>query len=155
MLSLRRNSPGLTFIELVVTIAVLGVLAAVAMPLVEVSVKRAKELELRRSLRQIREGIDRFKLEYDKAKGNAKDAREEFKKRVSADRSGYPLSLDELVETKVLRRVPRDPMSRDGKWITRSYSDSLDATMTDEKDIFDIRSSSTKVALDGTTYDTW
>ncbi len=155
MLHLRRNGQGLTFIELVVTIAVLGVLAAVAMPLVEVSVKRAKELELRRSLRQIREGIDRFKLEYDKAKGNAKDVREEFKKRVSADRSGYPLGLDELVETKVLRRVPRDPMSRDGKWITRSYSDSLDATMTDEKDVFDIRSSSTKVALDGTTYDTW
>ncbi|MBI5167311.1 MAG: prepilin-type N-terminal cleavage/methylation domain-containing protein, partial [candidate division NC10 bacterium] len=64
MLHLRRNGQGLTFIELVVTIAVLGVLAAVAMPLVEVSVKRARELELRRSLRQIREGIDRFKLEY-------------------------------------------------------------------------------------------
>lgn len=155
MLSLKRNCSGLTFIELVVTIAVLGILAAVAMPLVEVSVKRAKELELRRALRQVREGIDRFKLEYDKAKGNAKDAKEEFKKRVSADRSGYPLNLEDLVETKVLRRIPRDPMSRDGGWVTRSYSDSLDATITDGKDVFDVRSSSTAKALDRTTYETW
>ena len=141
--------------ELLITVTVLGVLASAAMPLVEVTVTRTKELELRRALRQIREGIDRFKLEYDKARQNAKDAQESFKTRVSIDRSGYPLTLEEMVETKILRRIPKDPISGEDQWITRSYSDSLTSTLTDGRDVYDIRSASTATALDGSTYDTW
>lgn len=150
-----RTTRGLTLIELLVSIAVLGVLASVAMPLVHVSVTRTRELDLRRALRTVREGIDLFKTEYDKARGNARDARTDFKKRVSVDRTGYPLTLDELVETKILRRIPRDPMNPDGKWITRSFSDNPDSSLSDGKDIWDIRSASKAVALDGTTHDTW
>jgi len=146
---------GLTLIELLVSIAVLGVLAGVAMPLVQVSVQRTHELELRRALRKLREGIDQFKAEYDKAKGNARDARNEFKKRISVDRTGYPLTLEEMVETKILRRIPRDPMTLEGKWIARSFSDNTDSSLSDAKDVYDIRSASKAVALDGTTYDTW
>jgi len=150
-----RSPRGLTFIELLVSIAVLGVLAAVAMPLVQVSVARTRELELRRSLRQLREGIDFFKAEYDKARTNAKDAREALKEKVSADRTGYPLTLDEMVATKILRRIPRDPMNPDGKWVTRSFSDNPDSSLSDGKDVYDVRSASKVVAQDGTTYDTW
>ncbi len=150
-----RTTRGLTLIELLVAIAVLGVLASVAMPLVHVSVTRTRELDLRRALRTLREGIDLFKAEYDKARGNARDARTDFKKRVSVDRTGYPLTLDELVETKILRRIPRDPMNPEGKWITRSFSDNPDSSLSDGKDVWDIRSASKAVALDGTTYDTW
>jgi general secretion pathway protein G len=146
---------GLTLIELLVCVAVLGVLAGVAMPLVQVSVRRTKELELRRSLRQLREGLDRFKIEYDKAKANAQDARSEFRKRLSVDRTGYPLTLDELTETKILRRIPKDPMTEDGKWVTRSYSDNPESSLSDNKDVWDLRSASKAVASDGTTYDTW
>ncbi|HSD51773.1 MAG TPA: prepilin-type N-terminal cleavage/methylation domain-containing protein [Candidatus Methylomirabilis sp.] len=146
---------GFTLIELLVSIAVLGVLAGVAMPLVQVSVMRTRELDLRRGLRTMREGIDLFKVEYDKARGNVRDARTDFKKLVSVDRTGYPLTLDELVETKVLRRIPRDPMTPDGKWITRSFSDNPDSSLSDGKDVWDIRSASKAVALDGTTYDSW
>jgi len=142
-------------IELLVSISVLGILAAAAMPLAQVSAVRTRELELRRSLRQLRDGIDRFKAEYDKAKGNAKEAREEFKKKVSIDRTGYPLTLDELVETKILRRIPRDPLDAEGKWVTRSYSDNPDSSLSDAKDVFDLHSANKRVALDGTTYDTW
>lgn len=149
------NQKGLTLVELLITIAVLGILASAAMPLLETTARRTKELELRRSLREIREGIDRFKAEYDKAKQNAKDAQEIFKGRVSTDRSGYPLTLEELVETKVLRRIPKDPMVREGRWVTRSYSDRLDATLTDGRDVYDVRTASRAPALDGTTYDTW
>lgn len=154
----RRRFPayrGVTLVELVVVLAVLSVLAAVAMPLAEVTAKRSRELELRRSLRELREGIDRFKVEYDKARGNAKDKREIFVQRVSVDRTGYPLTPQELVETKILRQIPRDPMAPDTPWITRSYTDSLDSSVTDARDVWDVRSSSTAKALDGTTHNTW
>ncbi|KRT69615.1 MAG: type II secretory pathway, pseudopilin PulG, general secretion pathway protein G [candidate division NC10 bacterium CSP1-5] len=149
------DTRGFTLVELLITLTVLGVLASVAMPLVEVTVKRTREIELRRGLREIREGIDRFKVDYDKARQNARDAREIFKARVSSDRSGYPLTLEELVETKTLRRIPKDPMSTEGRWVIRSYSDSLDTTLTDRRDIYDVRSASTATAMDGSRYETW
>ncbi len=149
------DTRGFTLVELLITLTVLGVLASVAMPLVEVTVKRTREIELRRGLREIREGIDRFKVDYDKARQNARDAREIFKARVSSDRSGYPLTLEELVETKTLRRIPKDPMSTEGRWVIRSYSDSLDTTLTDRRDIYDVRSASTATAMDGSRYDAW
>ena len=149
------KAPGLTLIELLVTISILGILAAVAMPLAQTTATRTRELELRRNLRQIRDGLDRFKAEYDKAKANVVDARQDFKKKVSVDRSGYPLTLDELVETKILRRVPPDPMTADGKWVMRSFSDNPESSLSDAKDVYDIQSASKAVALDGTRYDTW
>ncbi len=142
-------------IELLVTISVLGILAGVAMPLAQTTAARTRELELRRNLRLIREGLDRFKAEYDKAKANMADARQEFRKKVSMDRSGYPLTLEEMVETKTLRRVPLDPMTADGKWVLRSFSDNPDSSLSDGKDVYDLRSASTATALDGTRYDTW
>jgi general secretion pathway protein G len=156
----RRVSPcagrrGVTLIELVVSIAILGVLASIAMPLAQVAATRTRELELRRDLRKIRESIDQFKLEYDKAKANTRDQRADFRKRVSVDRTGYPLTLDEMVETKILRRVMRDPMSPDGKWVTRSFSDNPESSLSDGKDVYDIRTANKGVALDGTKYETW
>lgn len=147
--------PGVTLIELLVAVTVLGILAGVAMPMAQVTATRTRELELRRNLRKIREGIDQFKAEYDKARGNARDARDVFKKKVSTDRSGYPLTLEEMVETKVLRRIPPDPMSADGAWVPRSFSDNPDTSLSDGKDVYDIRSASQATALDGTRYDTW
>ncbi len=156
MSRLRIRAPrGLTLIELLISIAVLGVLASVAMPLVQVSVTRTRELELRRALRKIREGIDQFKAEYDRARTNVQGSRTDFKKLVSVDRTGYPLTLDEMVQTKILRRIPRDPMTPDGKWVARSFSDNTDSSLSDGKDVYDIRSARKAVALDGTTYDTW
>jgi general secretion pathway protein G len=146
---------GVTLIELLVVVAVLGILAGVAMPLARTTATRTRELELRRDLRKIRESIDQFKAEYDKAKGNVVDAREVFKKKVSVDRTGYPLTLDEMVETKILRRVPQDPMTPDGKWVIRSFSDNPESSLSDGKDVYDIQSASKAVALDGTHYDTW
>ncbi len=153
--SARGRRGGFTLIEVVVTVAILAILATAALSLAHVTAQRTRELELRRGLRVVREGIDRFKLEYDKARANIKDAREVFKGKVTLDRTGYPLALDELVETKVLRRVPRDPMMPDGEWVTISYSDNPDSSLSDGKDVFDVRSKSQAKGLDGTTYDTW
>lgn len=151
----RPRRSGVTLIELLVAVAVLGILAGVALPLAQVTAIRTRELELRRGLRSVRQGIDQFKAEYDKARTNVRDAREVFKRKVSVDRTGYPLTLDELVETKILRRVPQDPMTADGKWVARSFSDNPESSLSDAKDVYDIRSASKAVALDGTKYDTW
>jgi general secretion pathway protein G len=71
------------------------------------------------------------------------------------DRSGYPLTLEEMVETKTLRRIPLDPMTADGKWVLRSFSDNPESSLSDAKDVYDIRSASKATALDGTRYETW
>ena len=146
---------GVLYLALLFSVVLIGIATAVAMPLAETTVRRSKELELRRTLRELREGIDRFKVEYDKARNKAKDAREVFVQRVSVDRTGYPLTLQEMTETKILRRVPRDPLAPDTPWVTRSYSDSPDSSVSDSRDVWDIRSSRTVKALDGTPYNTW
>ena len=151
----RERSGGVTLIELVVSVAILGILATVAMPLARTTATRTRELELRRDLRKLREGIDQFKLEYDKARSNVREARQDFRKLVSVDRTGYPLTMEEMVETKILRRIPRDPMTPDGKWVIRSFSDNPESSLSDAKDVYDVRSASKAVALDGTKYETW
>lgn len=150
---MRRR--GFTLIEALVTVALLGILASAALSLGQVTARRTREIELGRSLRVLREGIDRFKAEYDRARVGAGDAREVFRKKVTMDRTGYPLTLDELVEAKVLRRIPRDPMTPGGRWITISYSDHPDSSLSDQRDVYDVRSASRETGLDGTTYDTW
>ena len=141
-----RFLTGFTLIELVIVMAVLAILASVAMPLVRVSVKKGKELELRRDLRIIRQAIDKYKENYDKHL---------YKKEEEVDRSGYPKTLEELVEKKILRRIPIDPFTAEADWITRSYTDDPETSITDGKDIFDIKSASEANAMDGTKYSEW
>lgn len=126
--------------------AVLAILASVAMPLARMSVKKGKELELRQDLRTMRQTIDKYKENYDKHL---------YKKEEEVDRSGYPKTLEELVEKKVLRRIPVDPFTGKAEWITRSYTDDPESSMSDGKDVFDIKSASDGTALDKTKYNEW
>lgn len=137
---------GFTLLELVIVMAVLAILASVAMPLARVSVKKGKELELRQNLRIMRQAIDKYKENYDKHL---------YKKEEEVDRSGYPKTLEELIEKKILRRMPVDPFTGKPDWIATSYTDDPESSMSDGKDIFDIRSASDKIALDKTKYSEW
>lgn len=141
-----KMKKGFTLIELVIVMAVLAILASVIMPLTRVSVKKGKELELRRDLRIIRQAIDKYKENYDKHL---------YKKEEEVDRSGYPKTLEELVEKKVLRRIPVDPFTGKVDWITRSYTDDPESSLSDGKDVFDISSASDGIALDGTKHSEW
>jgi len=152
---------GFTIIELVVTVAIIGVLVSVALPLAEVAVRRTKEQELRVALREIRTAID----EYRKA---ADDGRVERK----ADETGYPPSLDILVQgaanpkdparrrTYFLRRVPRDPFATEPAanpaqtWGLRSYQSPPDAPQPG-KDVYDVFSRATGRGLNGVPYREW
>ena len=145
---------GFTLIELVITVAIVALLASVALPLAEVTVQRNKEKDLRVALREIRTAIDAYKRAGDEGVIEKK-----------ADESGYPPTLAVLVEgvpdkrktdgTKVyfLRRVPADPVSGED-WGLRSYASSPTEPQAG-KDVFDVFSRSAERALNGTTYREW
>lgn len=145
---------GFTLIELMITVAIIALLASVALPLAEVTVQRGKEADLRRSLREIREAIDAYKRASDDGaieKGVGK--------------SGYPPALAALVEGAAdrkdpngarmyfLRRLPRDPISGE-EWGLRSYASPADAPQPGQ-DVFDVYSRSDEVGLNGVPYKDW
>lgn len=151
---------GLTLIELIIAMAILAILASVVLPLSEVTVTRSKEIELQRSLRQIRTAIDAYKADYDQAI-------EKKKIFVTLGDTGYPKTLENLVEgndwgglfsykKKYLRRIPRDPFDRnDDGWGLRSYTDEADTSVWGGEDVYDIYSQSDNTALNGTYYREW
>jgi general secretion pathway protein G len=157
----KNSSPGFTLIELVVTVAIVGLLAGIAVPTAELVVKRSKEQELRLALRHMREAIDRYKQAY-----------EEGRITKNLGESGYPPSLAALVEgvpdaknaekAKIyfLRRVPRDPMSAEADlsaaqtWGLRSYASEPDHP-EEGRDVFDVYSKSDGIALNGVPYREW
>jgi general secretion pathway protein G len=160
-IGVRRRERGFTFIELMMTLAIMATLAMVAVPLAQVVVQRDKEKELRRALADIRDAIDAYK--------KAADAGRIV---MSVGDSGYPKSLADLVEgvpdqrsptrSKIyfLRRLPKDPMAEDGReadasqWALRSYESEPDAPSAG-RDVFDVASKSRKVGLNGVPYALW
>lgn len=157
------NSRGLTLIELLVTLVILSILAAAALPYAEVTVRRQKELELKRSLREIRSAIDAFHEDWKFGKlSKAGDG-------VSDD--GYPQTLQVLVDgvetadakggtRKYLRRIPRDPFADHARptgeqWLLRGYQDEPDSTTWGGSDVYDVRSDAAGTALDGSKFKDW
>jgi len=155
-----KHIAGMTLIEMVIAMAILAILAAMVLPLAEVTVTRTKELELRRSLQVIRTAIDSYKEDYDKAVAEKKIF-------ATVGESGYPEELEILLEgedwgglypfkKKYLRRLPKDPFDRDDYgWGLRAYRDEADSTVWGGEDVFDVYSQSDAVALDGTSYRDW
>ena len=152
---------GFTLIELVVTVAIIAVLASIALPFNELVVQRSKEQELRRALRDMRDAIDAYKQASD-------DGR--IQKR--AGDSGYPKKLEDLVagvedqrspkkeRIYFLRRVPRDPLATDATlgpaetWGKRSYA-SPPEDPREGDDVFDVYSLAPGTGINGRAYKEW
>jgi general secretion pathway protein G len=143
---------GLTLIELIITVAIVGILACAALPVARFQVKRQKERELRRDLWEMRDAIDRYK-----------DAADRGGIQVKTDSVGYPPDLQTLVDgvdvqdkkVRFLRAIPVDPMTKSSDWGLRSNQDDPDSDSFGGQNVFDVYTKSYDTALDGTKYNTW
>ena len=154
-----RGQRGFTFVELLVVSTMLLILASAVMPLARVSIQRQRESDLRRSLREMRTAIDKFK--------DAADAGAIAPTDIQAGSENYPPSLDTLVNgvtknndatgvtLKFLRRVPYDPMTHSTEWGLRAYADRPDSTSWGGSNVFDVYTKSEGKALDGSKYRDW
>jgi general secretion pathway protein G len=148
----KAGERGLTLVELIVTVAILAILAAGAAPIARYKVKRDKERELKYYLWTMRDAIDKYK---DAADRNA------FQTKV--DSQGYPPDLETLVngvdvqgkKLKFLRRIPVDPMTGKAEWGMRSMQDDPTSDSYGGQSVFDVFSKSQGTALDGTKYSDW
>jgi len=153
-----RRPSGFTYIELIIATFILAILAAAIVPVAEVTAKRAKEVELRRNLRILRDAIDNYKQSVDLGLIGGTD--------VELGSEGYPPDLETLVEgvnqvgaldkkLKFLRRVPIDPMMHTTEWGFRSYQDEPDSRFWGRQNVYDVFTTSNETALDGTSYRDW
>jgi general secretion pathway protein G len=148
----HRGERGLTFVELIVTCAILSILAVCALPVARFEMKRQNERQLRYDLWMMRDAIDKYK---DAADRNA------FQTKI--DSQGYPPDLDTLVKgievqtkkVRFLRQIPIDPMTGKAEWGLRSMKDDPDSDSYSGDSVFDVYSKSQGTALDGTKYATW
>jgi len=152
---MKRN--GFSLIELLITLAVIGVLAALTVPVADLAVRRTREDDLRQGLRELRNAIDAYKR-----------ASDEGRIPKGGGESGYPPNLSLLAEGVLdvtrkpiyfIRRIPRDPFA-DGtarpedSWRTRAYEDPP-GMFRPGRDVFDVASSSDEIGTDRIPYREW
>ena len=151
---LNKNK-GFTLLELLVTLMVLSVLAAVTIPVLKNSQRRDREIELYQLLRQMREAIDNYKRAADAGIIN----------QPPAENFGYPESLDILVEgaprrtsggkVPFLRKIPADPITGRAEWALRSINDDPDTNSWGGGSVFDVHSMAKGTGLNGVPYKEW
>lgn len=156
---LLKNIRGVTIMELICVVAIMLILAAVAMPVSQTLIKKQKEMDLRKALREIRKAIDEFHIVAETFPG--------VRMQLDADNEDlYPQELEILVEgidlglavekkIKFLRRIPMDPMTNSIEWGLRSSRDDPDSDFWGGENVFDIYTKSEATALDGSKYKDW
>ena len=149
----KRSERGLTLIELIVTVAILAILASAAVPVARFKVKRDRERELRYDLWEMRDAIDHYK-----------DAADRGAFQTKVDSQNYPPDLETLVKgveaqggkkIRFLRSIPTDPMTKSKEWGLRSMQDDPDSDSWGGQSVFDVYTKSEGTGLDGSKYKDW
>jgi general secretion pathway protein G len=155
----QHRESGYTFVEMIVVAAIIMIMASAILPLAKVTAQRTREAELRRSLREMRTAIDKYK--------DAADLGQIGSLELKVGAENYPPDLQTLVDgvtaandatgrkLKFLRRIPVDPMTRGTEWGLRSYQDKPDADRWGGQNVFDVHTTFGGTALDGTKYKDW
>ena len=128
-----RAEAGFTLIELLIVIALIMILAGIAMVQYRNSLTGAEEAVLKTNLTRMRDALDQY----------------------YADKGRYPASLDTLVSDRYMREVPIDPMTRSNNtWVT-TLAEPDPSSPTGAPGIYDVKSGSDRIALNGTRYSSW
>ena len=176
----RRGVVGTTLLELVVSSVVLAVLSTIALPVAHLSVRRQKEIELRRALRDIRLALDTYHFlcrnSTARASGTARAGKTgtpviNIKIEDDPGLTCYPESLDVLVDgvktgernydLRFLRKIPSDPFNvsddehDEHGWRLRSTTDRKASSSWNRRNVFDVASANEFRALDGSYYKDW
>jgi general secretion pathway protein G len=130
---IRKQDAGFTLVELMIVMAIIGVLAMVAVPSYIKAIQHAREAVLREDLRTLREAIDSYTMDKQKA----------------------PQSLDDLLQDGYIKTIPEDPMTKSNTtWVTDS-SDAMHSLDQTDPGIDDVHSGSDETGSDGQAYNTW
>jgi general secretion pathway protein G len=121
-----REDKGFTLVELMIVVAIVGILATISVPSYQTSLMKARETVLRQDLFTIREVLDQHR----------------------ADQGKYPPSLGALVAAGYLRKLPKDPF-------TNSADTWQEISEPTEGGVFDVYSGSDLVGTNGTAYNQW
>jgi general secretion pathway protein G len=163
-----RRQAGISYIEMIATVAVLMIIASAIAPMARATNQRRKEIELRRALREIRQGIDVYRQFSEEAVQTPPFMGLPPGAKIPPRHPPYPEKLEDLVEgvgmlgvasasmkLKVLRHLPRDPMTNSKEWGMRCYEDEPDSTSWCGSNVWDVYTKSNATALDGTRYRDW
>jgi general secretion pathway protein G len=129
----RKNDAGFTLVELMIVMAIIGVLAVVAIPSYVGAIRQAREAVLKEDLHVMRSAIDSY----------------------TADKQKAPQSLQDLVTDGYLRSIPVDPMTRTAETWQTETSDALSSVDQSDPGINDVHSGSQESGSDGQSYSTW
>ena len=152
-----KRDGGFTLIEMIVTLAILAMLAGLAIPAARNDAKRRREVQLKYSLSELRRAIDSYKADCERGLVGPLDRK--------LNDECYPPKLEVLVEgihppnstktIRYLRAIPIDPMSDKAEWGLRSVQDEPDTSSWGEQNVYDVHSLSDATALNGTKYREW
>ena len=152
----RVSQRGFSLVELSATVALLGVMAGIALPVAHTMQRRVKELELKRELREMRRAIDAYHQLVQivpTAKDDATD--EPWPDELEVLVEGVDLGLAKEVRIKFLRKIPIDPLTGEAEWGQRSNKQDMDDESWDSENVFDVFSLAEGTALDGSEYKDW